>query len=154
MNVWVSTLEKVSQWARAQSLWYVHVGGGCCADELIAAQSCKYDMERLGCLPQTHPEQADLLIVSTTVTEKMAEHLRQLYEAMPSPKYVMAVGSCANRGGAFSSEVSYSTYDGLNQILPVDVYVPGCPPRPEAVMNGIIELQERIRGNKTHRRKN
>jgi len=148
-----TSFEKLSRWAQANSLWTFTVTGGCCADEMLSAASCKYDLERFGCVPQTHPEQADLLIVSTAVTEKLAPEIKKIYDSMPHPKYVMAVGACANGGGAFSTDVSYCVKDGLDKIIPVDIYVPGCPPRPEAIMNGLIRLQEKICGSEKPRPK-
>jgi NADH-quinone oxidoreductase B subunit len=146
-SFYVSTIGRVLKWARSQSLWYVSTGTGCCADEVLNALGCRYDMERFGCLPQVDPRQADLLIVSGMVSYKAATQLREVYETMLSPKYVLAVGSCANCGGPFGPEFSYSVVPGVDKVLPVDVYVPGCPPRPEALMNGLIALQEKIRGN-------
>lgn len=140
-----SRLDALTDWAQSSSLWYYSIGGGCCADELITAQGCRYDLERFGCLPQSHPEQADLLIVNTVVTEKMVEVILGIYERMSSPKYVMAVGACANSGGAFGERVSYVKTRPLDTVIPVDVYVPGCPPRPEAIMDGLIKLQEKIK---------
>ncbi|MBC7387286.1 MAG: NADH-quinone oxidoreductase subunit NuoB [Cryobacterium sp.] len=140
-----SNLESLMAWAQATSLWTYSIGGGCCVDEMLSAQGCRYDLERFGCLPQSHPEQADLLIVSTAVTQRMSEVILEIYGRMPSPKYVMAVGACANGGGPFSERVTYAAARPLEEILPVDVYVPGCPPRPEALMNGLIRLQEKIR---------
>ncbi|MBC7691270.1 MAG: NADH-quinone oxidoreductase subunit NuoB [Methylotenera sp.] len=145
-NFFSSTLSKAIEWARAGSLWYVSVGSGCCGDEVMETVGCRYDLERFGCVPQVNPEQADLLIVSGITSYKAAPHLRALYDAMLSPKYVLAVGACASCGGAFSPESSYSVVAGVDKIIPVDVYVPGCPPRPEAIMNGLITLQEKIRG--------
>ena len=139
-----SKVNDLMTWAQASSLWTYSIGGGCCADEMLSAQSCRYDLERFGCLPQAHPEQADLLIVSTAVTERTAAVILEVYERMPSPKYVMAVGACANAGGLFSERVSYAAATPLEKILAVDVFVPGCPPRPEALMNGLIRLQEKI----------
>jgi NADH-quinone oxidoreductase subunit B len=144
---YLSTIGTVLKWARAQSLWYLSTNSGCCADEVLNALGCRYDLERFGCVPQVDPRQADLLIVSGAVSYKAAARLREVYEAMLGPKYVLAVGSCANCGGAFAPESSYSVVPGVDQILPVDVYVPGCPPRPEAIMNGLIALQEKIRGS-------
>lgn len=142
-------LNDVVTWAQASSLWYYTISGGCCANEMLSLQGCRYDLERFGCLPQSHPEQADLLIVSTAVTERMAEVVREVYARMPHPRYVMAVGACANSGGAFDTNVTYAGAQPLDKIVPVDVYVPGCPPRPEAIMNGLIRLQEKIRANPT-----
>ncbi len=146
MKTFVSTkMGELMGWAQSASVWTFTVSGGCCANEMLSLQGCRYDLERFGCLPQSHPEQADLLIVGTAVTAQMADVIREIYERMPSPKYVMAVGACANSGGAFDSQVSYAGVQPLDQVIPVDVYVPGCPPRPEAMMNGLIRLQEKIR---------
>lgn len=132
------------KWARSSSLWYFSVSGGCCADEVLSTVGCRYDFERFGALPQSHPEQADLLLVSTVVTGRLREVIRDVYERMPFPKYVMAIGACANSCGAFSERVSYAGAVPLDQVVPVDIFVPGCPPRPEAIMNGLIRLQEKI----------
>ena len=143
---YLSTVGKLLNWARSQSLWYVSTGSGCCADEVLNSIGCRYDLERFGCVPQADATQSDLLIVSGIVTQKGAPFLKAVYDQMLSPKYVLSVGACANCGGLFAPEFSYSTISGADQILPVDVFVPGCPPRPEAVMNGLIALQEKIRG--------
>lgn len=140
-------LSRILEWARSSSLWYVSIQGGCCADEILNTEGCRYDLERFGALPRLDPRQADLLIVSGAITYKAADAIREIYDSMPSPRYVMAVGSCANCGGSFSPELSYSVVPGLDRLVPVDVYVPGCPPRPEAIMNGLITLQGKIRGN-------
>lgn len=139
-----SQLKDVIQWARASSIWYYVVSGSCCADEVLSSQGCRYDLERFGCLPQAHPEQADLLIVNAVITERLAPVIREVYDRMPSPKYVMSIGACTNSTGAFDPEVTYTGARPLDEVIPVDVYVPGCPPRPEAIMNGLIRLQEKI----------
>ena len=139
-----TSIGKMLKWAQANSLWYITTGPGCCADEVLQTQGCRYDLERFGCLPQTDPSQTDLLIVTGLVTKKGAKELKKLYEDMPNPKFVMAVGSCAHCGGAFSPDYSYNVVEGVDRIIPVDVYVPGCPPRPEALMNGLIVLQNKI----------
>ena len=144
---YISTIGKALNWARSQSLWYITTGPGCCAEEILETAGCRYDLERFGCLPQMDPEQADLLIVSGVITYKSAPHIRALYDSMLFPKYVLAIGSCASCGGAFAPEFSYSAVPGVDRIIPVDVYVPGCPPRPEAVMNGLITLQDKINGH-------
>lgn len=141
----------VTKWATSRSLWYFSTGGGCCADEVISTMGCRYDLERFGCIPQVDPRQADLLIVSGMVSYKLAPELKKLYNSMLQPKYVLAIGACASCGGAFSPKFSYSVVPGVDQVIPVDVYVPGCPPRPEAIMNGLIALQEKISGNTSHR---
>lgn len=148
MSAFVSAkMNDLVTWAQASSLWTYTVAGGCCADEMLSLQGCRYDLERFGCLPQANPEQADLLIVSTVATARMSEVIRDIYARMPNPKYVMAIGACANSGGAFDADVSYAGARPLDRVIPVDVYVPGCPPRPEAIMNGLIRLQEKIRAN-------
>jgi NADH-quinone oxidoreductase subunit B len=143
----LTTLSRLMGWARSNSLWYLNAAGGCCADELLDAFGCRYDLERFGCLPQPDPRQADLLVISGMVSYRAAPYLKTLYEQMLPPKYVLAIGSCASCGGAFAPEYSYSVVPGAERVVPVDVYVPGCPPRPEAIMNGLIALQEKIRGS-------
>lgn len=133
-------------WARSRSLWYISTGPGCCADEVFCTTGCRYDLERFGCLPQVDPSHADLLIVQGAVSRRAAPHLKSLYDSMRSPKYVLAVGACACKGGLFGPCYSYSTMSGVQTVIPVDVFVPGCPPRPEAIMNGLIVLQEKILG--------
>jgi NADH-quinone oxidoreductase subunit B len=147
-GVYLSTIGKALNWAQANSLWYVSTGPGCCADEVLEAMGSRYDLERFGALPQANPEQADLLIITGMTSYKAMPHLRELYDSMLSPKYVIAVGACANCGGTFGPDYSYSVVPGADRIVPVDVYVPGCPPRPEAIMNGILLLQEKISGHK------
>jgi NADH-quinone oxidoreductase subunit B len=143
-----STFGKVLRWAQSRSLWYISTGSGCCGDEVLNLVGSQYDLERFGCLPRVDPRQADLLIIGGIISYKAVPHLKRLYDLMLSPKYVMAVGACANSGGLFPPKVSYSVVPGAAHVIPVDVYVPGCPPRPEAIMNGIIALQEKISGKK------
>ena len=138
-------LTKVLNTARSYSLWVYQWGLACCAIEMGAAfGSPRYDVMRLGVIPfPASARQADLVCVSGTVTDKMAPPIRRLYEQMPDPKYVISMGSCANCGGPYWD--SYSVTKGIDQIIPVDVYVPGCPPRPEALLEGIVLLQQKIR---------
>lgn len=131
-------------YSRKYSLWMFQWGLACCAIEMAAAlASPRYDMMRLGVIPfPASPRQADLIVISGTVTDKMAPAIKRLYEQMPDPKYVISMGSCANCGGPYWD--SYSVTKGVDQIIPVDVYVPGCPPSPEGLMYGILQIKEKI----------
>ena len=134
----------ILNWGRRYSLWLLNFGLACCGIELIAASMSKHDFIRFGVIPFAHgPRQADLLIIAGTVTDKMVPPLKRVYEQMPEPKYVISYGSCANCGGPYWD--SYAVTKGVDQIIPVDLYVPGCPPRPEALLHGIVELQKIIK---------
>jgi NADH-quinone oxidoreductase subunit B len=143
-NLALTTTDTVFNWARANSLWYLLFGLKCCAIEMMAAGASRFDLDRLGLMFRSSPRQADLMIVAGTVTEKMAPRVRLLWEQMAEPRYVIAMGSCAISGGAFFYD-SYATIKGVDEIVPVDVYVPGCPPRPEALFEGILKLEAKIK---------
>jgi NADH-quinone oxidoreductase subunit B len=133
----------VVDWGRRYSLWVFNFGLACCAVEFVAAAVGRHDAARLGVIPfAPGPKQADVMVVSGTLTDKLAPAVKRLYDEMPDPKYVVSFGACANCGGPYWD--SYSVTKGVDQLIPVDVYVPGCPPRPEALWNGIVRLQEKL----------
>lgn len=144
-SVILTTLDKLVNWGRSNSLWPLTFGLACCAIEMMATGASHHDLDRFGILFRASPRQADVMIVAGTVTYKMAPVVKRVYDQMPEPKYVVAMGSCACSGGVFNT---YSTVQGVDSFLPVDVYVPGCPPRPEALMYGLLKLQEKIRGER------
>jgi len=145
-GVVLTTLEQSLNWARQGSLWPVTFGLACCAIEMMATGAGRFDLDRFGAGAfRPSPRQADLMIVAGTVTHKMASRVRRLYEQMPEPKYVIAMGACATAGGPYS-EYGYHVVRGVDLVVPVDVYVPGCPPRPESLLEGIMRLQDKIRG--------
>jgi NADH-quinone oxidoreductase B subunit len=142
-NVVFATVKSLVDWARSRSPWPLGYGLACCAIEMFSAASSTHDLARFGAeVFRASPRQADVMIVAGTVTHKMAPRLRRLYEQMPEPKWVIAMGNCASSGGEFWD--SYSTLQGVDTIVPVDVYVAGCPPRPEALIEGILRLREKI----------
>jgi NADH-quinone oxidoreductase subunit B len=142
-NLVFTTVDNVVNWARKSSLWPMTFGLACCAIEMMATGGTRYDWNRFGMIPRGTPRQSDLMIVAGTVTLKMATRLKRLYEQMPEPKFVISMGSCANTGGPFYKD-SYCVVKGVDLIVPVDVYIPGCPPRPEALIDGIMRLQKII----------
>ncbi len=139
----VTTLDRLYNWGRRSSVWPLMFGLACCAIEMIAAQTARYDLARFGMeVMRPTPRQADLLLVSGTVTKKMVPPIIRLYNQMPEPKYVVAMGACASGGGPFKE--GYNVVAGIDKFLPVDVYIPGCPPTPQALIAGLIKLQEKI----------
>jgi NADH-quinone oxidoreductase subunit B len=142
-QILVTSIENVLNWARARSLWPLTFGLACCAMEMMQAMGTRFDLDRFGVIPRATPRQADLIIVAGRCTIKMAPVVRRLWEQMPEPKYVISMGSCATCGGPFYYD-NYSILKGIDTVIPVDVYVPGCPPRPEALIEGVLKLQEKI----------
>tara|TARA_Y100001978_G_scaffold197305_1_gene207957 strand:+ start:46 stop:780 length:735 start_codon:yes stop_codon:yes gene_type:complete len=158
-NIILTSLDDLHNWARLSSLWPLLYGTACCFIEFAALIGSRFDFDRFGLVPRSSPRQADLLIVAGTVTMKMAPALVRLYEQMPEPKYVIAMGACTITGGMFSSD-STTAVRGVDKLIPVDLYLPGCPPRPEAIFDAVIKLRkkvsnesvfERNRSEQTHR---
>jgi len=135
-------VDAMLNWTRKSSLWYMLFGLACCAIEMMQTGGPRSDLDRFGAVPRATPRQSDLMIVAGTLTLKMALRTKLLYDQMPEPKYVISMGSCSNCGGLF--QLAYSVCDGVDKVLPVDVYVPGCPPRPEALTEGLLKLQDKI----------
>lgn len=143
---YVTQVENLYNWARAGSLWPMTFGLACCAVEMMHSAASRYDLDRLGVIFRPSPRQSDLMIVAGTLCNKMAPAFRKVYDQMAEPRWVISMGSCANGGGYY--HYSYSVVRGCDRIVPVDVYVPGCPPTAEALMYGVIQLQNKIRRNK------
>jgi NADH-quinone oxidoreductase subunit B len=140
-GVVTTTVDFFFNWARKSSIWPVTFGLACCAIEMMAAGASRWDLDRFGILYRPSPRQSDLMVVAGTVTLKMASAVKRIYDQMPDPKWVLSMGACANAGGPFDT---YAVLQGVDKMLPVDVYVPGCPPRPEALIYGLMKLQDKI----------
>lgn len=146
-GILLTSLEELYNWGRSNSIWPLQFGLACCAIEMIAAATARFDIARFGAeIFRPSPRQADLMIVSGTVTKKMAPQVVRLWNQMPEPKYCIAMGACAISGGPFKQ--GYNVLKGIDRYIPVDIYIPGCPPRPEALLNGLMELQKKIRGER------
>ncbi|KAG6587379.1 NADH-ubiquinone oxidoreductase 20 kDa subunit, mitochondrial [Phytophthora cinnamomi] len=143
----VSRLDDLVNWGRKSSLWPISFGLACCAVEMMHAAGSRYDFERMGMVFRASPRQTDVMIVAGTLTNKMAPALRRIFDQMPEPRYVVSLGSCANGGGYY--HYSYAVVRGVDRIVPVDIYVPGCPPTAEALVFGLMQLQKKIKGNKS-----
>jgi len=142
-NIAITTLDKIYNWSRRSSVWPITFGLACCAIEMIVTAASRYDLARFGMeVFRASPRQADLMIVSGTVTKKMVPQIVRLYNQMPEPKYVLAMGACASGGGPFKD--GYNVVSGIDKFIPVDVYVPGCPPTPQALIYGLMTLQRKI----------
>ncbi|MDY0270535.1 NADH-quinone oxidoreductase subunit B [Trichloromonas sp.] len=140
-NVVTTSLDKLVNWSRSRSLWPLTFGLACCAIEMMATGAARFDLDRFGVIFRASPRQSDCIVIAGTVTKKMLPVIKTVYEQMPEPKYVIAMGACACSGGIFDT---YSVVQGIDEALPVDVYIPGCPPRPEGLLYGILKLQEKI----------
>ncbi len=142
-SVVTTKIDELLNWGRASSLWYMLFGLACCGIELMQTGGPRADLDRFGSVPRASPRQSDLMIVAGTLTYKMALRTKVLYDQMPEPKYVISMGSCSNCGGLF--QPAYSVVKGVDKIIPVDVYVPGCPPRPEALTEGLLRIQDKMK---------
>lgn len=140
-NILFATADNIINWSRKSSLWPETFGIACCAIEMISAGCSRYDLDRFGVVFRSSPRQSDVMIIAGTVTKKMAPIVRRLYDQMPEPRYVIAMGTCAISGGVYNT---YAVVQGSDLFVPVDVHVAGCPPRPEALLHGFVELQEQI----------
>ena len=142
LPVVLTTVDRLVQWGRSNSLWALSYGLACCAIEMMASGASRYDFDRFGTIFRASPRHSEVMIIAGTLTKKHAEFTRRLYDQMPEPKWVISMGSCANTGGMFNT---YSTVQGVDRIIPVDIYIPGCAPRPETLQYALMMLQKKIR---------
>ena len=149
LPVVLTTVDKLVQWGRSNSLWAMTYGLACCAIEMMASGASRYDFDRFGTIFRASPKQSEVMIISGTLTKKHAEFARRLYDAMPEPKWVISMGSCANTGGMFNT---YSVVQGCDRVITVDIYLPGCAPRPETLQYALMILQKKIRSEKANRK--
>ena len=147
-QIHLTAVDEFLAWGKENSLFYLLFATACCGIELMQASGPRYDLDRHGMIPRATPRQADLMIVAGTITHKMAGRVRTLWEQMTEPRWVVSMGSCANSGGPFS-KWSYSVLNGIDKYVPVDIYIPGCPPRPEALIDGVMALRARVRRYRT-----
>lgn len=144
LPILLTTIDHIVNWGRSNSLWPLTYGHACCAIEMMATGAGRYDFDRFGIIFRASPRQSDVMIISGTITKKHAEFVRRLYDQMSEPKWVISMGSCANTGGMFNT---YATVQGCDRIIPVDIYLPGCAPRPETLQYAVMLLQQKIRRN-------
>jgi NADH-quinone oxidoreductase subunit B len=147
-EITLTAVDDFLNWGKENSLFYLLFATACCGIELMQTGGPRYDVDRMGMIPRASPRQADLMIVAGTITHKMASRVLRLWEQLAAPRWVVSMGSCANAGGPFS-KYSYSVLNGMDKYFPIDVYVPGCPPRPEALIDGVMELRNRVRKYRT-----
>lgn len=145
LPVALTSIDKLANWGRSNSLWALTYGLACCGIEMMASGASRYDFDRFGTIFRSSPRQADIMIVAGTLTKKHAEFIRRLYDQMTEPKWVISMGSCANTGGMFNT---YATVQGVDRVIPVDLYLPGCAPRPETLQYAVMLLQKKIRSEK------